>query len=206
MQTIEAILLGLTLGAGTLLFIGPVLFYLVKSSVDHGQRAGNQVALGIITGDIIYVFIVANGLSDYLSSNTAQQYMAIIGGAILLLFGIKPFISSKNQNLEKDTVQSKSSLTFFINGFVINFVNPFVITVWIGFYVLCDARLESSNQINIALISCLVFIFSTDLLKARLSLHLKKFLTSERMQILSKSFGVLMLLFGLRLLYVGLIV
>ena len=48
-----AILTGILLGLGTMLFVGPVFFYLLKSTLESGFKAGIAVALGIILGDVI---------------------------------------------------------------------------------------------------------------------------------------------------------
>lgn len=206
MEWMQAIILGLTFGAGTLLFVGPVLFYLIKSTVESGQKAGFMVALGIITGDILYVFIVMNGLSEYLNSTVAQQYLAILGGLILMILGIKNMLSRLQVEWSTLHKNAPNLMQYFVQGFLVNFVNPFVIAVWIGFYMVCETRLSTTLHSSLALITCLVFILATDLCKVIAAVHLKQFLNQKRLQLTAKLFGTIMLLFGIRLLYVGLVV
>jgi len=59
------IISGILLGLSTLLFLGPVLFYLLKSSMESGFKAGVAVASGIILGDIICVILVLSGGKIY---------------------------------------------------------------------------------------------------------------------------------------------
>ena len=71
------IITGILLGLSTLLFIGPVFFYLVKSTLEEGIYAGISVALGIILGDIIYVFLIVKEFSDFLNEPQYQKWFAL---------------------------------------------------------------------------------------------------------------------------------
>jgi threonine/homoserine/homoserine lactone efflux protein len=44
---------GILLGLSTLLFIGPVFFYLVKTTLEGGIWAGVSVAIDVVIGDVI---------------------------------------------------------------------------------------------------------------------------------------------------------
>ncbi len=63
------IVTGVLLGLSTLLFVGPVFFYLLKSSMENGVKSGVAVAVGIILGDIICVLLAIYGIGDYLETN-----------------------------------------------------------------------------------------------------------------------------------------
>ena len=87
-----AILTGILLGLSTLVFIGPVFFYLLQSSIEKGFKAGLAVALGIIFGDIICVILAIYGFGDFFSSSQNIRYFGLVGGIILIFFGIMYFI------------------------------------------------------------------------------------------------------------------
>ena len=70
-----SILTGLFLGLTTLLFIGPVFFYLLKTSIEYGVKPGVSVAFGIIIGILIgSISIPLGGL---------QLKLGLTGGVLL---------------------------------------------------------------------------------------------------------------------------
>ena len=133
------------------------------------------MALGIIVGDIIYVLLVVNGLDRILSVPSSQKLMALFGGLILLFMGIKSVFGKSSSEVAKQKILGTSSLSFFMNGFIVNFINPFVITVWIGFLAICQSKFKESSLVNLALIIALAFILITDLLKAHYANKLRNF-------------------------------
>ena len=156
---------GILLGLSTLLFIGPVFFYLVKSTLEQGLKAGISVAIGIIIGDIIYVFLIVEGLSDFLNNDLYKKWFALFGGILLLFLGLKYIFKPTSRTRFVKNISATSLGKYFVNGFLLNFVNPFVIAVWIGFYSINQSRLESKSAIILSLIITLLVIFVTDCLK-----------------------------------------
>ena len=195
MSIITGVLLGLT----TLVFIGPVLFYLIKSSIESGFKAGIAVSLGIISGDIICVFIALYG-AEYLFINSEyQKWFALCGGLILLIIGLKYIVKPNVSTNVNGKLQNKKLVTYFINGFLINLVNPFVFAVWIGF-VSYNATKFSSVEIAISLGFTLLTIFTTDVLKAYFANKLMYLMKPRKITRLFKIFGGLMILFSFRLI------
>ena len=62
-----SILEGYVIGLGMVIFIGPVFFLLLNSSLQSGVKAGVAVALGIIVSDIICVALCYYGLSSIIN-------------------------------------------------------------------------------------------------------------------------------------------
>lgn len=196
------ILLGIVLGLSTLLFIGPVFFYLLKSSLQGGFKAGLAVAIGIIVGDIICVLLAIYGFSTFFENPENQRWIALVGGLILLMFGLVYIVKPKFEDSKKAIPTRKDFSVYFINGFLINFVNPFVFGVWFGFYAMNVSKFEDYSSIVISLIITLIVIFITDLLKAYYAQKLKSLLKPHKLKIVFRIFGVIMLGFGIRLLIV----
>lgn len=193
------ILTGILLGLSTLLFIGPVLFYLLKSSIESGFKAGIAVAIGIIVGDVICVFLALFGAKYFFENETNQMWLALAGGILLSIIGLK-YIIKPDLNIENGKKMSnKSLLLYFTNGFLINFVNPFVFAVWLGFVSYNQSK-YGDNETIVSLIITLAVILSTDLLKAFYSQKILSLIRPERLRVIFKVFGVVMLLFAMRLL------
>ena len=191
---------GILLGLSTLLFIGPVFFYLLKSTVESGLKAGVAVAIGIIMGDLIFVILAFKGLGGLLQSRENSKWMALAGGLLLVGMGINYlFLRATKTDLRKK-VKLKSLWNYGANGFLINFLNPFVIGIWVLFLTINESTFNNQASVLIAMITTLVVIFLTDLLKALFAHKLKKTMTLSRMNILYKVFGMVMILFGIRLI------
>lgn len=193
------IVTGLLLGLSTLLFVGPVFFYLIQIGMQIGFKAGLSVAIGIILGDIICVFLAIYGVGEYLENETVQYWFAIIGGIILIILGLKSIFVQSKINLNITNITSTNYFKIAFNGFLINFVNPFVFAVWFGFYSILTNKYESFFDVNLALTFVLVTIFFTDILKALFAQKIKKFITPSFYSKFSKAIGLAMIFFGIRL-------
>ena len=191
---------GVLLGLSTLLFIGPVFFYLLKSSLESGFRAGIAVAIGIILGDIIYVVLALKGLGAFLNSDENKKWLALIGGLLLIGMGLKYLFRPNTKTNIEGKVKSKALGIYALNGFLINFVNPFVFGVWILFLTINQSKFDTEVSVIISLSTTLAVIFITDILKALFAHKLKKFMNVRRLNVMFKIFGVVMILFGSRLI------
>ena len=191
---------GILLGLSTLLFIGPVFFYLIKSTLEHGIFAGISVAIGIIIGDIIYVLLIVEGLAVIIDDYQYKKWFALFGGLLLMMLGLKYIFRPTPRNRIQDKLSVKSFWIYAVNGFLLNFVNPFVLAVWIGFFSINQSKFQDKSSIVISLSITLFVIFATDCLKVLFAQKLKPYIKNERLKVVYKFFGIIMILFGIRLL------
>ncbi|MBW1297300.1 LysE family translocator [Aquimarina litoralis] len=191
---------GFFIGLGMIIFVGPVFFLLLNSSLQYGIRAGVSVALGIIVSDIACVVLCYYGLSKFMIVYQNQFWIGIIGSGILLVLGLN-YLFKKPLIIEDITINKKEWSTFFIKGFSVNFFNPFVFVVWIGVYKYGTQKYTEPLTLSIFLIAVIIGILTTDLLKVFLSDKLKKFITIHRLKVFFRITGILLLAFSMRLLY-----
>jgi len=194
-----ALFTGLLLGLGTLLFIGPVFFYLIKSTLESGFKAGIFVALGIILGDILCLLIALYGSNEFMTRPTFVLWASIIGGSLLLFMGLKYVLKPNLDTTVKGRLQRSSLLVYGINGFLINFVNPFVFAVWFGFVSYTKALYDNGTAV-FSLIITLSVIFSTDVLKALFAERISWLIEPQKLKNIFRVFGALMICFSIRLL------
>lgn len=194
-----ALFTGLLLGLGTLLFIGPVFFYLIKSTLESGFKAGIFVALGIILGDILCLLIALYGSNEFMTRPTFVLWASIIGGALLLFMGLKYVLKPNLDTTVKGRLQRSSLLVYGINGFLINFVNPFVFAVWFGFVSYTKALYDNGTAV-FSLVITLSVIFSTDVLKALFAERISWLIEPQKLKNIFRVFGGLMICFSIRLL------
>ena len=195
------VITGILLGLSTLLFIGPVFFYLLKSSLEVGFKAGFAVALGIIIGDVIYVILALQGLGGFLQKEENAKWMAMAGGLLLIGMGLKYLLRPSIKTKGSKKTNSRSLWIYLLNGFLINFVNPFVFGVWVLFLTINQTKFDSQTSVVVSLSVTLAIIFLTDLLKAIFANKLKKFMSATRLKVVYQIFGIIMLLFGGRLIF-----
>lgn len=197
------IVTGTILGLSTLLFIGPVFFYLIESSVSYGTRAGISAAIGIIIGDILYVILSLKGLRPVLESPSNQKWIAIIGGSLVVIIGLRYIFKPKSKPSAHLHLNKKGLLSISIKAFLLNFINPFVLAVWIGFITYNQAKFDTQYAVTVSLTTTLLVIFLTDIVKVLLATKIKKAIIPKYFTIIQKVIGLLLLIFALKLFYIA---
>lgn len=198
---------GFLIGLSFIIFIGPVFFYLLKSTLEKGFWVGFSVALGIVIADLVCIGICSLGAIPFFKNTDNQFWLGILAGIILLGMGLKFIIRpvqkvKKNDNM--DLVKKISGLNYaayFAQGFLINFVNPFVFVVWIGIIGYAETEYGYSTAMFVFLSAALIGIFSTDLTKVYFAQKIKKFLTPLFLKRLYQLFGIVLIVFSLRVLF-----
>ena len=91
--------------------------------------------LGAAVSDIIYAAVSLLGMSfvmDFIENPRNMFWFKVIGGILLMLFGIYTYLSNPTENL-RPTSQNKGSLMHNgITGFLVTFSNPLIILLFIA--------------------------------------------------------------------------
>ena len=198
---LEGILLGLTLT----ILLGPIFIALTQTSIEKGLRAGLTVGLGIWVSDFLIIggcYLFINQLR-YLENNASFKFwMGLIGGLVLIVFGIAAILKKVEVNTVSQSFKAKNYLGFFTKGFLVNTINPFTFFFWItviSTYII--GRQASHQEGSIFLGSILLTIIVTDSLKVVLAKLLRQKLTSKHVGMISKVAGFGLLIFGIFLLF-----
>lgn len=205
----SAFLHGFLIGLGFIIFLGPVFFYLLKSTLDKGFWAGFFVALGIVIGDLLAIVICSFGAIPFFKNPNNQFWIGVVGSIILLGVGLKFILKPvKKEKKSKDElikapkkIPKFDYVAFFTQGFLINFINPFVFVVWIAIIGYAEVEYESTTDVFVLLGAALIAIFSTDLTKVYFAQKIKKFLTQKFLTKLYRVFGIILIGFGIRILF-----
>lgn len=201
-----AFLEGYVWGLAMIVFIGPVFFTLLKGALQYGFRSGFAVALGIFVSDVVAVaicYLGADTAKQFFYQPTNQFYIALAGSAILFGLGIK-YLVRPSLNTEADIkLKVTDYFHFFIKGFLVNFVNPFVFVVWITIIGLKGAKYGFGPELIFFLSAALLGILSTDTLKAAFAHKIKDILDPRFLVWAYRVIGVLLIGFGCRLLYLA---
>ncbi len=191
---------GIALGFGTALMIGPVFFTLLKNSMQGRKLYGILTALGIITSDIIVVIICLLLSQEFLIYYVNQLGFQLFGIAILIFIGISFIIKPIELPTQNSKLPSKQSLKTFIQGFSINFINPAVFLIWIGFIAIGNQKFTEKFDVYTFIIGILFGIFSTDILKVFAAVSISKYLKSNKLVVFSKILGLVLITIALFIL------
>jgi len=199
----EAVLKGITLGLLLTISVGPVVFSIIKQSLNNGHRGGIAFILGVSASDIALVLIsnVFTQIFGYMVAH--KNFIGIIGSTFLISMGVY-FIFFKKVKVDDSGVQvlslrKKDYVKTFLSGFFMNTLNPAVFIFWLTTSTTL-ITLTIENRI-IAFVTCLSFVLATDLLKVMMAQKIRKRLTPHNIQILTRINGLVLLGFGVILLW-----
>lgn len=201
---IQALLEGMSMGLLLSAIVGPVFFTLIQNSMEHGFRYAAMLALGILLSDSIYVILTFFGIKFLSDTTYFELILGYVGGAILVGFGISSLLKKQMQrpNTGGFEIPVQRKRTAFVKGFGVNGVNPFVLLFWISIASLVSLKTDwGSGQILNYYAGILLTVFSIDLLKAFMAKQLSHLMTPRLMWILKKGVGVVMIFFGLRMIW-----
>ena len=196
-----AFLEGFLIGLGMVIFIGPVFFTLLKSALTYGFWAGMMVAFGIFISDVVCVGLCAFGAIPFFKNPLNQHWLAIAGSVILFGIGLK-YLFKPDVNVDKELKLKAGHYTaYFAKGFLVNFVNPFVFLVWISVIGLAQVKFGEGSDMWVFLGAALLAILITDSTKVVFANRIKSLIQPKFLIRAYQVIGVVMLVFGFRLVW-----
>lgn len=198
---IKGVILGLTLAV----LLGPALFSLLQTSIHRGFWAGAKFAFGISLSDITVLAFCYLGVSQILINPENQLFAGIVGGIVLIAYGIYTFlhktppIQNKNNKEEINLkIKGPKTITHILKGYVLNITNPGVWALWVTAMTGISAGYESKfTSIFYFFIGTLGTVFSTDILKCFIADKIKNHLKPKTINGLNKVVGILLFIFGI---------
>ncbi len=198
---LEGIILGITLA----FLIGPGFIALVNTSLQRGFISGVQFAAGIAFSDVVLIALSYLGALQFLSGSDHQVSIGIIGGMVLIGFGMytffQKFTMQKPVKIEIK-LQTERFFRFFFKGFFLNLLNPFLLIFWIGIMSLVSAKYGiPSREINLFFAGTIGAVFVTDALKSFVAHRIKRLLNMKVLTIINRIVGLLLMAFGVLLIF-----
>jgi len=84
-----------------------------------------------------------------------------------------------------------------MQGFTVNFINPAVFVIWIGFVTIAEQTFTESYHIYWFIFGILIGIFTTDVMKVFGASFIADYLNPKNLISLSKIIGMLLILFSI---------
>jgi threonine/homoserine/homoserine lactone efflux protein len=197
---IEGMILGLTMS----LLIGPGFITIVQTSIHRGLHSGFQVAFGISLSDITLITLSYLGAMKFLSIGSNQIAFGIIGGTVLMGFGLWTY-RRRHTPYPPAGMQLKLStgrfFKYFSKGFLLNIFNPFIFIFWFGVVSLMGAKFGiPSKEILIFFAGTISVIFTMDIIKCFVAQKIRRRLNMKILNLLNRFVGILLFIFGIALI------
>lgn len=192
---------GLTLGLLLSISVGPVIFSIIKQSINNGVKGGLAFILGVSFSDVTIV-VLSNFFAELFTE--LKEYsleIGIVGSVFLVSVGIY-FIFFKKIKVNEEGKQilnfrKRDYLKLFLAGFFMNILSPFVIVFWVATSTTLIAY--SLKQRLLIFGIALLFNLFGDVLKVTLAGKLRERLTVKNIHLLNRINGVILIGFGIAL-------
>jgi len=208
---VDAFLKGLAISLLLIFSVGPVIFTIIKQSINHGRKGGFSFIVGVWISDLIWV-VLSNGFSEAIKVLLDFKIpIGIAGCCFLIGMGIyfaffkkiEPRKKREAVELAGDVYTATGRRTNYFailsSGFIINTLNPAVISFW----VIMAASLASVYSLHdriIIFVTCLGVNMIADVGKVLGAGYIGKKLSNKVVLIINKVSGALYLVFGIVIL------
>ena len=200
----QAIISGLTLGCILALSVGPVIFTIVKQSLNNGHTGGFSFVAGVWLSDILLV-VISNAFSALVTELLEYKNIIAYTGSVFLVGVGMYYLFFKKVTLRTDAEGNKvrfkkrEMFKIFSSGFFLNTLNPSVFIFWLG-TATAFAKYNFDQRLVIFSV-CLSVNIAADILKVMLAGKLRNKLTLHNISLINKISGIILVGFGIALFY-----
>jgi threonine/homoserine/homoserine lactone efflux protein len=173
---------------------GPVVTLLIANGLRHGTRAALINILGVQTGMVIALSILAIGLASLMATMGYWfDWVRFAGAAYLVWLGVK-LIRSPAQGLSDDAPPPPPRGGFFLQGFLIAMSNPKLL-LFFGAFIpqFMDMSKDHFSQVALLGITFMVIAGLTDAAYALLAGRARSFFSKRRTRLMSRISGGFMI-------------
>jgi threonine/homoserine/homoserine lactone efflux protein len=194
---------GITLGLLLTIAVGPVLFSIIKQSINNGWKGGLAFVVGVSLSDVSLA-VVSNFFTELFTNLIERkELIGTIGSTFLISVGIY-FLFFKKVKVNEQGSQvlkfrKRDYLKLLLAGFFMNILNPGIIIFWLtASTAFAD---EALNQRITIFTVALVLVLITDILKVLLANRIRQRLTLKNIQFVNRLNGIILIGFGVVLLW-----
>ena len=200
------VLTPITVGFFTAFIMGPVFWVLLETSITKGFKAAVAFDLGVMFADVCFIGICYLGSFQLLEDEQNKQGLFVLGGTILLLYGLFSWINRAKKNKENLDIQESKENYFGLaaKGFAINILNVGVFIFWGGVTIVSSPASGKSFTSFVLFFSIVLFsYFITDLLKISVANRFKNLLTGKGIVIVNSIVSLILVISGVVLILKG---
>ena len=117
---------------------GPDILFVLTESLSKGKRTGISIAMGLVSGIILYTVAVATGLALVIQNSPLVFSIIKSAGAIYLAWLAYKALGEKPIRIKNTTENQNNNKSSFIKlyrkGLIMNLLNPKVLLFFIAFF------------------------------------------------------------------------
>ena len=196
----------ITIGFFTAFIMGPVFWVLLETSITKGFRAAVAFDLGVMLADVCFIAICYFGSIQLLEAEQNKQGLFVLGGTILLVYGIFSFINRNKKNKKQPKIKNfkENYLGLAAKGFLLNILNVGVFIFWGGVLIVSSPTSGKSFTSFVLFFSIVILsYFITDLLKISVANRFKNLLTGKGIVIVNSIISLILIISGIVLIIKG---
>jgi len=197
-DVIEAILKGIAMGLLLVISVGPVIFTVIKQSINNGRGGGFSFVIGVWISDFLLV-VLSNLFSALVTTLMSfEMQIGIAGSIFLIAMGLYYiFLKKVHVHPEEVSISLKTSdhAKIALQGFLLNTLNPAVIAFWLT-AATAIAVSHSIRERIIIFTTALLLNMCADIAKVTLAGKLRKKLTVKNIRLINKISGLILVIFG----------
>ena len=206
-EIIQAIIKGFLMGLLLVISVGPVIFTIIKQSINNGKEGGFSFVAGVWISDLVLV-LLSNIFSEFVTALLDfKKPIGIAGSVFLISMGIFYLFFKKvhvhPEDISLPPLQGSDHAKLAFQGFLVNTLNPGVIAFWLT-SVTAIAVTHTIKERIIIFATCLIVNMSADIGKVTLAGLLRSKLTIHNIKVINRISGLILLCFG-TILFVGVV-
>ncbi|MBP7172580.1 MAG: LysE family transporter [Cloacibacterium sp.] len=191
----SAIGLGLML---SLVFIGPVFFLLVETSLSRGPRHALALDFGVITADVLCILAAYFSSQDIIHIIDEYPSFYRITAFIVFLYGIFMMISKTKMHLPgEQRIISQNYWKTFLNGFLLNILNIGVVIFWLVTVISIRKNYPETGKFLLYISLVIGTYLFIDLVKIYLAKQFHDKLNQRLANQIRKGVGIILLIFSI---------
>ena len=199
----QAVIKGFGLGLLLVISVGPVIFTIIKQSINNGKEGGFSFVAGVWVSDFVWV-VLGNLFSEFVTTLLDfKKPIGVAGSVLLISMGVFYLFFKKvhvhPQDISLPPLQRSDHAKIALQGFLVNTLNPGVMIFWLT-SVTAIALLHTTRERIIIFLTCLILNMAADVGKVVLAGKLRSKLTIHNIRVINRISGFILLCFGSALL------
>lgn len=143
------LLIGILLGLGAAIPIGPVNLEMIRRNLRYGTPYGVMLGLGACSADVTYLILLCAGALVLLQYPEVLRVIGFCGSLVLGWFAINAFRAKLSDT--PDVAVMPSLVRYGLEGYLITMINPYTILFWASISSQISlAALSDSNMVLLA--------------------------------------------------------
>lgn len=200
---IDALLKGFAISLLLIFSVGPVVFTIIKQSINNGKVGGFSFVAGVWLSDVFWV-ILSNVFSELVTQLLHfKKEIGITGSIFLIILGTYYLFFKKIHLKEEEAlikITKGTHAKLILSGFLLNLLNPAVMAFWLT--TATTLAVTNTVQQRIVIFTTVLIINSgVDIFKVLMAGKIRKRLNEKNIALINKIAGLILLLFGIALIF-----